>query len=524
MPRESKRQKRYHDYDEAGFDASESDDASIDSDDDDDFVLTRKAKAKKKPKEESLPKPPNKATVTILADGDMEGNQSLENVDQTTLERVKKALNLSRHPGTTEHEAHQALRLAMKLMEKLNVTQAQVLESMEGKEDRLKQAGQSVVTVSCQEGKHMYVQAWASTASRAISRIFNVKGYTQVIKRNKIAYTFYGLAPNTVSAAHAFEMVYNLIMQWRMTNKEAKGMNAKNAYCRGVADGLNDFSVREKKREEKEAEQTEIRRLEEQKKAEELQRQKEIERLEPSDVKTNRLDMNVTIEDEAEEGGNVNASNPVHTFLADPDEGNFSDDSSDAEYDVGDHCDDQNGAASDLREGLDTEEAREEDAVAPDFPVKEEVYDIDLDELQKKSDERARKQAENPESALYGAKKERNEHGVKKEDGEDETMQDVKPKVEMDEGVVKTEQQDLKVEEAEVTSWQSAGALIAFRQTSVLLAEEYLKNSGLKMRSRRKRATLRFKDSNAKDSYDKGWEDSKKIDLKRKRIKDADED
>lgn len=34
------------------------------------------------------------------------------------LERIKKALNLSRHPGTTEQEAHQALRMAMKLMEK----------------------------------------------------------------------------------------------------------------------------------------------------------------------------------------------------------------------------------------------------------------------------------------------------------------------------------------------------------------------------------------------------------------------
>ncbi|KAJ3740806.1 hypothetical protein DFH05DRAFT_1507128 [Lentinula detonsa] len=524
MPKEFKRQKRYNDHDDydEGSDASESDDnASIDDDDDDDFVPTRKAKAKKKPKDKSLPKPPSKATVTILADEYIEGNQSLENVDQTTLERVKKALNLSRHPETTEHEAHQALRLAMKLMEKLNVTQAQVLESMEGKEERLKQAGQSVVTVSCQEGKNMYVQAWAITASRAISRIFDVKHYTKVIEKNRIAYTFYGLAPNTVSAAHAFEMVYNLIMQWRITNKEAKGMNAKNAYCRGVADGLHHFSVREKKREKKEAKQTEIRRLEEQKKAEELQRQKEIERLELSNVKTN---MKIMIEDEAEEGGNVNASNPFHTFLADPDEYGFSDDSNDAEYDFGNHRDDKDDAASDLREGLDTEEAREEDAVAPDLRVKEEVYDIDLDELQNRSDERARKQAENPELALYEAKKERDIHRVKKENREDETMQDVKPKVEMDEGVIKTEQQDVKVEEADVPSWQSAGALIAFRETSVLLANEYLKNRKLKLRKRRKQAALRFNDSNAKDSYDRGWEDSKKIDLKRKRIKAADED
>lgn len=33
-----------------------------------------------------------------------------ENIDQTTLERIKKALNLSKHPGTTENEARQAMR------------------------------------------------------------------------------------------------------------------------------------------------------------------------------------------------------------------------------------------------------------------------------------------------------------------------------------------------------------------------------------------------------------------------------
>ena len=73
------------------------------------------------------------------------------------LERIKKALSLSRHPGTTEQEAQQALRMAMRLMEKckcaagsffvrvsadgvrFSVTQAAVLATMDEKEDKLKQ-------------------------------------------------------------------------------------------------------------------------------------------------------------------------------------------------------------------------------------------------------------------------------------------------------------------------------------------------------------------------------------------------
>ena len=43
---------------------------------------------------------------------------TVDGVDSAMLEKIKKALNLSRHPGTTESEAQQALRLAMKLMEK----------------------------------------------------------------------------------------------------------------------------------------------------------------------------------------------------------------------------------------------------------------------------------------------------------------------------------------------------------------------------------------------------------------------
>ncbi|KAJ3908029.1 hypothetical protein F5879DRAFT_939304 [Lentinula edodes] len=456
---------------------------------DDDFVPTRKSK-KVKPS----PKPPNKAKVVILA-GEDDSNHSLpENIDQTTLERAKKAWNLHTHPGTTENEARQACRLAMKLMSKLNITQAQLLEAMKEKDKILTQAGQSVVSIRCSPGKSMYISAWSETASLAICNMFDVRNYTQVgDESNQVDFVFYGLGPNTVTAACGFAMVYNLIMEWRMANKEAKGISGKNSYCRGVADGFYDFSKKEKRREEKEAEAAELRRLETQREAEEAQRLQ----LEIIETKPALDDRKVKIE----------VASP---FRPSSYESDSEDDLGDAGYDDGDYGYNGNDEGSDLQAGLNTKEALEEDAVAPHFPSKEGVHDLDLDQLLKISDERARKQAENPDIALNkDKKKKRNTRRVK-----GDLIEDVKSTTGEANEVPKN-----KVEEPEEPSWQSAGALIAFRQTSLLVAEEYLKKRGLKLYKRGKLAALTFKDANAKQSYDKGWEDAKKIDLKTKKIK-----
>ncbi|KAJ3806811.1 hypothetical protein F5876DRAFT_80322 [Lentinula aff. lateritia] len=477
---------------------------------DDDFVPKDK-KVKREPKEKPSPKPPNKAKVKICAGEDDSPHSLPDNIDQTTLERAKKAWNLHTHPGTTENEARQACRLAMKFMNKLNITQAQLLESMEENDDTSKQAGQSVVSICCDKGKSMYISAWSETASQAVCIMFDVRCYTQAgDESNQVDFIFYGLGPNTVTAACGFAMVYNLIMEWRMANKKAKGISGKNSYCRGVADGFYHFSKKEKRREEKEAEAAEMRRLEAQRKAEEAQRQKEIQRLQLETIKTKpELDRKVKIEDVEEDSADVvEAASP---FCPSSYESDSDDDFGDAGYDDGDYGYDGNNGGTDLQASLNTEEALEEDAVAPHFPSKEGVHDLDLDQLLKTSDERARKQAENPDIALNKDKKQKRVKG----DG----MDDVKSTV----GEANEVPKD-KVEEPEEPSWQSAGALIAFRQTSLLVAEEYLKKRGLKLRKRGKLAALTFKDANARQSYDKGWEDAKKIDLKIKNIKASEDD
>ncbi|KAJ4472783.1 hypothetical protein C8J55DRAFT_563028 [Lentinula edodes] len=476
---------------------------------DDDFVPTRKSK-KVKPS----PKPPNKAKVKISAGADMDSIHSLpENIDQTTLDRIKKALNLSKHPGTTENEARQAMRLAMKLMAKLNITQAQVLESMEENDDISKQCSGPIVSNEPFSLQLEPFEPVLETASFAVCNMFDVKYYTQVgDESNQIDFIFYGLGPNTVTAAYGFETVYNLIMNWRMANKEAKGINGKNSYCRGVADGFYDFSKKEKRREEKEAEAAEMRRLEAQRKAEEAQRQKEIARLQLETIETKpELDRKVKIEDVKEESADV-VDLPSPSFVHESDS---DDDFGDDGYDDGDYGYDGNDGGSDFQAGLNMEEALEEDAVAPHFSSKEGVHDIDLDQLLKKLDERARKQAENPDIALNKDKKKKRD--IRRVKGD--VMEDVKPTTGEANEVPKN-----KVKETEEPSWQSAGALIVFCQKALLVADEYLKKQGLKLHKRGKLAALTLKDANARQSYNKGWEDAKKINLKTKKIKASEDD
>ncbi|KAJ4479072.1 hypothetical protein J3R30DRAFT_3682390 [Lentinula aciculospora] len=249
-----------------------------------------------------------------------------------TLERVKKALKMSMHLGTTEHEAHQALRMAMKMMEKLKydslwrffITQAQVLKSMEGvenEEDKL----EHTVSVFCKKGSRMKLARWARIASSAI-------------------FTMVGSRINST----LFSRVYNLIMEWRMANKVDKGL---------------------KGRKKREVEAAEILRLEAQCKREKEQRQKEIERLDAG------TKVKVEIEDDeivSDKHALARSSPCLSVSKKDCGDGGVSD--------VGDYGDDGN----------------DEDVIeVPDFPVTEEACDIDLDVLQKKSDEHARRRVDN---------------------------------------------------------------------------------------------------------------------------------
>lgn len=77
-------------------------------------------------------------------------------------------------------------------------------------------------------------------------------------------------------------------------------------------------------------------------------------------------------------------------------------------------------------------------------------------------------------------------------------------------------------EEEDDSPWKSVGQLIAFRESSIAIADDYLKTQGIKLS---KHAASRFslKDRDSERSYRQGVEDAAKIDVRRRRLKGAED-
>lgn len=90
-----------------------------------------------------------KATVISLANDETPSANDIDNnkdIDQSAIGRIRKALALANHKGTSEGEAKAALRMAHKLMAQQNVKMADIVDK-ENKEERASRAGMSVVQV-----------------------------------------------------------------------------------------------------------------------------------------------------------------------------------------------------------------------------------------------------------------------------------------------------------------------------------------------------------------------------------------
>jgi len=73
-------------------------------------------------------------------------------------------------------------------------------------------------------------------------------------------------------------------------------------------------------------------------------------------------------------------------------------------------------------------------------------------------------------------------------------------------------------------AWKSAGHLVAFRETSVAVADDYLKKQAFKLSTGRKLPSVGVTNYEEHRIFNQGREDAKKIDVKRRRLKDAEED
>ena len=197
--------------------------------------------------------PSQKATVGSLAAGAR--SATLNHASSEVVERIKKCLARANHANANENEAKSAIKMASKIMQQHNITQAQI---MEGEDDvqRLKRGGLSTVNIGPRtQYRQVIFETWVSDLTDAISTFFDCKAFSSQ-SFFSTEWTFYGVAENTVSAAMAFEMTHNLIQSWA---RPLHCVCARNSYCLGVAHGLKDISKAERRAMERAAKENEAK-------------------------------------------------------------------------------------------------------------------------------------------------------------------------------------------------------------------------------------------------------------------------
>lgn len=498
--------------------------ADNDDNEDDDFRSSsnRKSRSNKRPTS-TAPTPVHKlyaiARIATLATDSVasvsESEAKLANVSSGILSRIQKSLALAKHPGTGEAEAQQALRLATRLMSSQNLTQADLLASSDAEANQAR-AGMSIVEIVSQTNASPRNESWANQLAIAINLFFDVKAYsTSYDNRTKLSWTFYGLAVNTVAAAHAFEMVHNQVLTWAYEKAVAKlvsGKTGKNSYCQGVAAGLIALAKKEKKEEMRLAIESEKKRLKDAEEKEQAQLKKEKKRLEdqpaikpepavkpePHDElpslssSTASGSRNVKLEDAVDEEDVKPFRNGLKRSASHPPEdgyGRWTHDNADLgstklesnlDHDDGDHDDDDDNAHDQFYDVNDHLPAPAyEDDIRPHF---DEALEGDIIDLTSDLDTSSADIKPNPAPKL------------------EPEPEGVKPKLEPEDSGA---------------GWQSGQQLIRFRQDAEKIADDYLasQHSGLKLKKRGR--TTYKKDSHA---FEQGRQDAKKIDVKRKRI------
>ena len=437
-----------------------------------------------------------KASVKELADtGTIRASSSTAGIDNAILQRIKKCLERANHPTTPEAEAKAAFHLASRLMGQYNVSQAEVLAHEPASAQR-QYAGQSVVSIQLMDGdesKPVRYQSYVDALCSAMRRFFDCKSYSSN-NYSSLELTFYGIAENTVAAAMSFEMAYNLIAEWA---RPYKGVGSKNSYCLGVSDELNRLAKKEKVAEEVHAKKAELDATAVRVEQEEAETQAQQERLAPFPGTPNNLSLlePVTGADaRSEVNGDSGLDGACNTIWLD----------SESTEDT--------GVDGDPRPPEESSDESSEDHIEPDFKIEGENKINFFGDLDKEIGRLIK-----PEPLSSDASFDcicRVLHQKKSE-----TPSPLPKREQTPAHPVETEQLSSKPPEVEPelnSQWASQTQLVTFRATATKIADEYIQDRGVKLHKGSARNTV-IRDGNA---YNQGVEDSKKVDVYRKRIKE----
>jgi hypothetical protein len=165
--------------------------------------------------------------VSILVDVDA-GAAKAEQTESIK-HRIIKLLNTGFHDQSNEHEAKNAMKLAQRLMQKHNLSQALLLNERKTKNDTdqnghgihggdndeiLKGGIVKVRIVNRRTGKPAVYARWINDlAAGPIANNFKVKSYHVVARARQCTVAFYGIYTNAQLAAHAFRVAAERISQ-----------------------------------------------------------------------------------------------------------------------------------------------------------------------------------------------------------------------------------------------------------------------------------------------------------------------
>lgn len=448
---------------------------------------------------------------------------STADLGDATLLKIQKILSRADQAGANESEAKVALRRATDLMAKLNITRAEVLaHNPDGQKDF---AGQSTLTIERRDGNTtlpVLLTSWASRLCFAMTRFFSIKSYTTKIymkHQKKTAYvrvTFYGIAENSATAASAYEMVFNLLGHWALAYK---GISSRNSYCLGVCYALEDLAESERKEEEKAAalaEETEMARRVEQEK---VDRQAELDRLKTLDAESYSADTETAFTMPGN-GGGSSVTAGVHPGAAQSGVSRAAKESMDAQATCEDADSDNESGCTFGRDDQDTERIYlssddgdvDSDASAGGFfNGRDNTSDEDDEEDDKDDEEDEEDTEEQVARHLFGT--------LLSPEPESPTSETETPAVQpgdvltLDGGATSLSV-DAEPEVDAESRWKSRTALVSFRKTAEKIADEYLKTNSVKTRRGRKYKMKKVDHA----AFEKGREDAKKIDVRRKAI------
>lgn len=201
---------------------------------------------------------------------------SLGSLDRGVLIKIQKCLSRARHKSTTESEAKAALFVAQKLMAPYNVSQADLVTNSDYG-SKAQYGGMSKVEIINVKNRTRRVikKAFVHKSAKAMCTFFDCQCFSTDYETS-IAWSFFGIAENTVTAAIAFEMAHNKILDWACSYK---GGSATFSYRVGVADGLVSMANCEKKIELEAARKKELDIIAAKERKAGMERERKLQRL-----------------------------------------------------------------------------------------------------------------------------------------------------------------------------------------------------------------------------------------------------